>query len=415
MRIEAAFVVLAVLARQALATPLFGQCGGTDFTGATACVAGSTCTASNENYSHYNADVADIANRAPAAATGFVRASGTGFTLNGKPFFFGGTNALSSTDLNSLFSQMNSAGLHVLRIFAWSDVVGSSSDALQTWSGSTNTPNAAAFAKHMDPIVNAAVANNIRLVVPMIGNWGPSISLYIQQIVGSSGTHDTFYSNAKIVAAYKKYISFFVNRYKTSPGIFAWELMNEPRCTGDDNRGASSACNTALITNWAKQISSYIKSLDSNHMVTMGDEGWFTAADGFGSTYPYQGGEGIDWTNNLKISTIDYGTIHLYPGSWGQTTSWGNTWISQHMTKAKSINKPVVLEEFGTASSGRQAVVQGWLNTALSSGFAGFQYWQFVASFPSGYKSPDDGNGISTSEATFSTVKSAAASMNAKN
>jgi hypothetical protein len=98
-------------------------------------------------------------------------------------------NTLSSTDLDSLFSQMSSAGLKgthfnllatlllrnkllVLRIFGWSDNVGSpNNDNFQSWSGSTNTPNANAFAAHMDPIVNSAASHGIKLVVPLIGNW----------------------------------------------------------------------------------------------------------------------------------------------------------------------------------------------------------------------------------------------------
>ena len=40
--------------------------------------------------------------------------------------------------------------------------------------------------------VTAAEAAGIKLVVPMIGNWGPWISLYIQQILGTSATHDRF-------------------------------------------------------------------------------------------------------------------------------------------------------------------------------------------------------------------------------
>lgn len=354
-------------------------------------------------------------------ATGFVTRSGTGFVVDDKAFDFVGTNAywasgLSSGDLKSLFSQMNSAGMKVLRIFAWSDNVGGAQDgSLQYWSGSNNTPNPSAFAKQMDPIVSAAEVAGIKLVVPMIGNWGPSISLYIQQIVGSGGTHDTFYSNSQIVNAYKKYVNFFVNRYKSSPAIFAWELMNEPRCTGDDNRGKSSACNAAMITSWIQTMSSYIKGIDSQHMVTVGDEGWFTSAQGYGNSYPYSGSDGIDWVTNLKISSIDYGTVHMYPSGWGQTDDWGNMWISQHGDQAKSIGKPVVLEEFGTTNTGsRYNTVNGWLNSAYSAGFSGIQYWQFVASFPSGYKSPDDGNGISTSESTYSLIKAMASKMTAK-
>ena len=311
---------------------------------------------------------------------------------------------------------MNAAGMKVLRIFAWSDNVGSATDSsLQYWSGSTNTPNPSAFAKQIDPVVAAAEAAGIKLVVPMIGNWGPSISLYIQQILGSSATHDTFYSNAKIVAAYKKYVNFFVNRYKSSPAIFAWELINEPRCTGDDNRGQSSSCNSAMITSWVSTMSSYIKSIDSAHMVTLGDEGWFSTNAGYGSSYDYGGSIGIDWISNLEISSIDYGTVHLYPAGWGQTDAWGSTWIDQHATWAKKVGKPVVLEEFGTTStSARYNDVNTWMNEAYNDGYAGIQYWQFVSTFPSGYASPNDGNGISVSESSYSLVKAMASKMNAK-
>jgi mannan endo-1,4-beta-mannosidase len=310
---------------------------------------------------------------------------------------------------------MNAAGMKVLRIFAWSDNVGGPQDSsFQYWSGSTNTPNPSAFTAHMDPIIAAAEAAGIKLVIPMIINWGPSISLYIQQILGSSATHDTF-SNTAIINAYKKYVSFFVNSYKNYPAVFAWELCNEPRCTGDDNRGASSACGTAMLTSWIENLSSYIKSIDSAHMVTVGDEGWFTPAQGFGSAYPYQGAEGIDWVSNLKASSIDYGTFHMYPAAWGQADSWGSTWITQHVQQGAAVGKPVVLEGFGTTNAGsRYSIVGNWLDTAYSSGLNGIQHWQFVSNFPSGYTSPDDGNGISTSESTYSLIEAMAAKMNAK-
>jgi mannan endo-1,4-beta-mannosidase len=81
-----------------------------------------------------------------------------------------------------------------------------------------------------------------------------------------------------------------VSRYKTSEAIFAWELGNEPRCQG---------CATSVITNWAKGVSAYIKSLDSRHMVTLGDEGWLNG--GGDGTYPYTTWEGVDFEAVLKL------------------------------------------------------------------------------------------------------------------
>ena len=80
---------------------------------------------------------------------------------------------------------------------------------------------------------------------------------------------DTFYTNAVIIAAYKKYISAFVGRYVNEPTIMAWELANEPRCAGSSG-SPSAACNSTMLTTWAAEISAYIKSIDSNHLVAIG-------------------------------------------------------------------------------------------------------------------------------------------------
>jgi mannan endo-1,4-beta-mannosidase len=124
---------------------------------------------------------------------------------------------------------------------------------------------------------------------------------------------------------------------------------------------------------------------------------------------------GIDWIANLEIDSIDYGTVHLYPTGWGETDAWGSTWIDQHATWAQKIGKPVVLEEFGTTNTGaRYSDVNMWMNSAYNDGYGGIQYWQFVSTFPSGYSSPDDGNGISVSESSYSLIKAMAVSMDSK-
>jgi mannan endo-1,4-beta-mannosidase len=84
-------------------------------------------------------------------------------------------------------------------------------------------------------------------------------------------------------------------------------------------------CPTNVITKWAAETSKYIKSLDDDHMVTLGDEGWLTPSDGYGDgSYAYSGYDGVDFVENLKIPTLDYGVFHLYPGSWGYNYTWGN-------------------------------------------------------------------------------------------
>ena len=159
----------------------------------------------------------------------------------------------------------------------------------------------------LDYVVSTAEAKGVKIVMPLLNNYGDlgGIPAYINAFGGNS---TSFYTDAKSQAAYRNYVQFIVNRYKKSPAIFAWELANEPRC---------SQCPSSVITNWATSISAYIKSLDSKHMVALGDEGWFdTASIGDGS-YAYSGYEGVDFVKNLAIPTLDYGTFHCYPDQWG--------------------------------------------------------------------------------------------------
>jgi mannan endo-1,4-beta-mannosidase len=117
-------------------------------------------------------------------------------------------------------------------------------------------------------------------------------------------TKTTWYTDSRVQAQYQAYIKAVVSRYSSSSAIFAWELANEPRCNG---------CATSIVTKWATKTSAYIKSLDPNHMITMGDEG-FMNGGGDGS-YPYTTGEGMDFEANLKIPVLPISlTLHqLFP------------------------------------------------------------------------------------------------------
>ena len=193
---------------------------------------------------------------------------------------------------------------------------------------------------------------------------------------GGNSDRNSFYTNPAAQAAFKKYIKLIVNRYKKSCAIFAWELSNEPRCSGCGQ--------TDTVYNWAKDISAYIKSLDSSHMVTLGDEGWLTPPQGDGS-YAYSGYEGVDWVRNLGIPTLDYGTVHLYPEYWGYNYTWGNTWIQQHNDLGKAAGKPVVIEEYGVSDSSiRQSVESEWQSTIKDKTSVAYDaFWQFGTSLQS--------------------------------
>ncbi|KAG8701793.1 hypothetical protein FRC09_005125, partial [Ceratobasidium sp. 395] len=263
-----------------------------------------------------------------------------------------------------------------------------------------------------DTVVKAAKAANIRLIVALTNNWGDygGMDVYVKQILGSAN-HDLFYTDATVKAAFKKYINGFVSRYKNEPTILGWELANEPRCKGSTGTW-SGTCTTATITNWATEISAYIKSIDSNHLVGLGDEGFYNQPNG--PNYPYQGGEGVDFDANLKISSLDFGTFHAYPGSWGQSanaTLWGVQWIKDHAASQKAANKPVIIEEFGVTTDQVNTYNQ-WYNAVISSGLTGDLIWQ-AGSVVSTGKTWDDGYAVFPGTDTYAAQTKHAAALKA--
>ena len=101
----------------------------------------------------------------------------------------------------------------------------------QLWTNGTATFNTGAYGiSRFDAVVASAEAHGIKLIVPLTNNWSDygGMDVYVSQL-NPGGTHDTFYTDQTIIAAYENYINEFVGRYADNSTIMAWELANEPR------------------------------------------------------------------------------------------------------------------------------------------------------------------------------------------
>ncbi|KAL8678343.1 MAG: hypothetical protein Q9186_005300 [Xanthomendoza sp. 1 TL-2023] len=316
------------------------------------------------------------------------------FQLEGKTQYFAGTNAWwlghlqKNEDVDIAVSQIAATGYKVARVWGF----GTTNDPGKPYDVWYQVLNSSGQYFNHDPVTGiarldyalaAAQKKGIQLILPLLNNFDAlgGINTYTNVYGGS---HNDFYTNPRAQAAYKNYIKFIVNRYKSSSAIFSWELCNEPRCPG---------CNPSVITKWASDISAYIKSLDRTHMVSLGDEGWFTATSAttipnYEQSYAYGGYEGVDFQANLAIKTLDFGTFHLYPNQWGYNFTWGNTWIEQHNAVGKALGKPVMLEEYAVPQgelADRVAILLKWQETVVKkTSVAADAAWQFGTVFPSG-------------------------------
>jgi mannan endo-1,4-beta-mannosidase len=187
-----------------------------------------------------------------------------------------------------------------------------------------------------------------------------------------------WYTATKCQTMYQAYIKAVISRYRKA---------NEPRCNG---------CPTSTLTGWIRKTSDYIRSLDADHMIAIGDEGFGLAGDG---SYPYQFSEGMDWAATLALPNISFGTFHLYPKPWGQTNAFGNDWIKAHASICQKLNKPCLFEEYGVPEAEGHCAVEGeWQKTSLSlkdAGMAGDLFWQLGDTVKStGQLTHNDGNTI---------------------
>ncbi|KAI0452347.1 glycoside hydrolase superfamily [Xylaria acuta] len=390
---------------------LWGQCGGISWTGETTCVTGAHCQYSNEYYSQCvpgagsttlstttratttTTKTTTTAGGTPAPTT-FSSTNGLNFQIDGKTGYFAGTNSYwigfltNNADIDKTLDELKNAGLKILRVWGFNDVTstpGQGTVWFQKLSASGSTINTGADGlQRLDYVVSAAEKRGIKLIINFVNNWSDygGIPAYVSAFGGST---TSWYTNTAAQTQYRAYIKAVVSRYASSPAVFAWELANEPRCKG---------CATSVVTKWATETSAYVKSLDARHMVTLGDEG-FGLATGTDGSYPFQYSEGVDFEANLKIPTLDFGTFHLYPESWGTTNDWGTKWITAHAAACKAAGKPCLFEEYGVTSN-HCTVESPWQKTSLSSsGISGDLFWQLGVTLSTG-QTHNDGNTIYT-------------------
>jgi mannan endo-1,4-beta-mannosidase len=201
------------------------------------------------------------------------------------------------------------------------------------------------------------------------------MDMYLSHITGNNTYHSDFYTDPRVIAAYESYVSAIVTRYASSAGIFAWELTNEARSGGYPSV-ARPGFSADDLTAWVAARSRFVKALDPHHMVAVGDEGYYNWANS--TDYIYDGASGGDFEATLRLPSVDFGTLHLYPEAWSKTPTlgWGVEYIAQHAASMREIGKPVVFEEFNIDGyAQQQAVLPKWIDVAVAAGIPGIMPW----------------------------------------
>jgi mannan endo-1,4-beta-mannosidase len=335
----------------------------------------------------------------PIRVEGFVRALGTRFEADGRQIFLAGANCyylafVDEPSQRSVLELARGMGLNTIRSWGFLDAPDAGRSVwFQTWNDTLGRPvlnEGPDGLERLDRAISLAEEYELRLILPLVNYWDDygGMSQYAQWF--GLGDRDRFYADSRTREAYKAYVQALLTRVNTisgrrycdEPAVLAWELANEPRSPGEG----------ALLLDWADEMSRYIKTLDSNHLVACGDEGFYRKRFRFGNA-AYNGSHGVDVEVLLRLPAIDFGTYHLYTAYGGRAdpAEFGRRWIRDHVRSGERAGKPVVLEEYGVRAAdgeSRAAVYTAWLAAVHEYGGAGDLVWG-IAGDVGGARYPD--------------------------
>ena len=350
--------------------------------------------------------VAGLASLAWGQQNQFVQRAGGTLTLNGSPFRFGGTNSYplmlsNQQTVHQILQTVANSNLKVVRMWVFCDGVQCAGGSfflqyLNTGTGAPayNDDNNDGLA-NVDYAVTEAGTLGIKLIVTLTNNWTDygGMDTYVKWHSSGPQYHDQFYTDPTIRQWYKSWISHVLNHvntitgvaYKNDPAIMAWELSNEPECGGTGPpKGlprSPNACTNNTIINWITDAAQYIKTIDSNHLVAVGDEGFFCEP---GSTdYFTDCANGVDSNGFSNVQDIDLVGLHLYPDTWGKSIAWSETYITDHLSEATTLVKPLYMGEFGLLSgNAKEAIYSDWTNLIFNGGGSGNMFWDVLPGTP---------------------------------
>lgn len=306
----------------------------------------------------------------------FVTKDGTQLMRDGKPYRYIGTNLWYASILASEgeggnrerfckeLDHLKSIGITNLRIAtgpdAGSDLANPAKPYLQTAPGIFNDT----ILKGLDFAIAELEKRGMTAVIYLNNawDWSGGFGFYLKQCgygdspnTNEDGGYNryveycsNFAREPKALEMYYSYIKSIISRtnsitgraYRDEPAIMSWQLCNEPRAFSKENK--------ELLAKWIAKAAALIKSIDNNHLVSTGSEGYI------GCEVDAELCERIHADKN-----IDYLTIHIWPVNWGWAprsnpdSGIGNActesgkYIDEHIAMAKRIDKPLVIEEFG--------------------------------------------------------------------
>lgn len=295
--------------------------------------------------------VAPTATPQSGGASGFVQRNGNAFSLNGQPYRANGINyhaAISRGDNGPCWEQPTTEATWQTHL-QWAQASGI--NVLRVYIQPEHTNSGADFSK-ADRILAVAEQHNMKVMLVLENQWIWCQTMYKNASWYRGGYKAPYQGNA-LAGGFREYVQKVVTRYQDDPRIFAWQIMNEAesKVTSDTTNSGHSYGNDDTQADslylFTQDIAGLIKSIDANHLVTLGVIG----VDGYGGT------SGNWYVRLHQLPTIDFATHHDYyesqdfPGSSGGSLPNASTCsdsLACNLARANTtLNKPFIVDEIG--------------------------------------------------------------------
>jgi hypothetical protein len=263
---------------------------------------------------------------------------------------------------NTIFKNSYDAGGRVIRW--WFHTNGSKTPGYDASGKAVALPQS-----HIDgvkAILNSAQSNGVRVVISL---WSFDM---LQSNAGSA------YSNNKLLlendtnrqAYVDNYLTPLVNAIKGHPGLYSWEIFNEPEGMGPSGWATYRTTEVAIqkTVNW---LAAAIHTADPNALVTNGAQTFDYCSNVSGKRNLYSD-SALRAAGGKQNGTLDYYQVHYYTQNGASNSPFTRPATYWNLDK-----KLVMGEFFATATDG---VAANALYTNLySSGYNGAWAWSYNA------------------------------------
>jgi mannan endo-1,4-beta-mannosidase len=260
--------------------------------------------------------------------------------LDGVPYRFHGLNIYNANSNGSTCWYAMNSGTALSDSLA---AIGPAANTFRAWFFQYEaTTNGVRDWRGFDHTLAAARAAGVRVIPVLINQWGQCegqltyASGYKTEAWYQSG-YSTGPTSPGMANSYRQWVAEVVARYKNDPTILAWQMVNE----AEDKTAYAGSCSgtaAASLQSFAADIAGLIKSIDRNHLVSIGTMGSGQCGSSGSAYRTLHATAGVD-----LCEYHDYSPVAM-PGD-----QWNG--LATRISQCSALGKPLFVGESGIKTS----------------------------------------------------------------